>query len=276
MAAYKGETVKQWIWKSLLSFFILTCITGEQKILLERSRASVLNEKTCTTEAFREQRLEEKLYRKLQKTDPDTDWIERLTTTMLNGKFYPERCSFEREFYLRYKYNEYTELCDLYRAVWADVKFFPVAAADIFFEDGWMEKRNYGGERAHEGCDLFGERQEADFYPVVSMTDGIVEAVGWLPLGGYRIGIRAPSGGYFYYAHLSSYEYTWETGDTIEAGEILGFMGDTGYGTEGTRGKFPVHLHLGIYIRTPYTDEMSVNPYWVLRSVRKKIRNCAY
>ncbi len=53
-------------------------------------------------------------------------------------------------------------------------------------------------------------------------------------------------------------------------------MGDTGYGSEGTKGKFPVHLHLGIYIQTPYSREMSVNPYWVLKAVQKKIRKCVY
>ena len=42
-------------------------------------------------------------------------------------------------------------------------------------------------------------------------------------------------------------------------------MGDTGYGEEGTSGKFAVHLHLGIYIRTEHTEELSVNPYWILR-----------
>lgn len=140
---------------------------------------------------------------------------------------------------------------------------------------GW-KREGFGGERVHEGCDLFGGCGAADFYPIISMTDGSVEAVGWLPLGGYRIGIRSPSGGYFYYAHLSSYERDWKEGDSIKAGEILGFMGDTGYGSEGTKGKFPVHLHLGIYIQTPYSREMSVNPYWVLKAVQKKIRKCVY
>ena len=262
--------MRRWLWKSFFCFFILTCITGSQKILLERSRASILDEKTCETAAFREQHLPTELYQQLRNQDKssgNTDWIENLTTTMLNGKFYPRECFFEREAYLRYKYKEYTDLCSLYRAVWKDVRYFPVAADDISFEDGWMEERSFGGERVHEGCDLFGDCGAADFYPIISMTDGNVEAVGWLPLGGYRIGIRSPSGGYFYYAHLSSYERDWKEGDSVEAGEILGFMGDTGYGVEGTRGKFPVHLHLGIYIQTPYSQEMSVNPYWVLKAV---------
>ncbi len=37
----------------------------------------------------------------------------------------------------------------------------------------------------------------------------------------------SPSGGYFYDAHLSSYERDWKEGDSIKAGEILGIMGET-------------------------------------------------
>lgn len=48
-------------------------------------------------------------------------------------------------------------------------------------------------------------------------------------------------------------------------------MGDTGYGkTEGTTGNFDVHLHLGIYIKTDHMEEMSVNPYWILRYLEKR------
>ena len=98
----------------------------------------------------------------------------------------------------------------------------------------------------------------------------------WLPLGGYRIGIRSPHGGYFYYAHLSGYEANIRKGQTVAAGDILGYMGNTGYGSEGTRGKFPVHLHLGIYIEVPFQKELSVNPYWLLKIFEKKIRNYTY
>ena len=72
--------------------------------------------------------------------------------------------------------------------------------------------------------------------------------MGWLTLGGYRIGIRSENGVYYYYAHLSSYSDDLKTGDYVTAGQMLGFMGDTGYGEEGTTGKFPVHLHVGIYV----------------------------
>ncbi len=70
-----------------------------------------------------------------------------------------------------------------------------------------------------------------------SVSDGTVEQMGWLELGGYRVGIRSPGGLYFYYAHLDSYAAGLQKGDTVKAGTLLGYMGDTGYGQEGTRGK---------------------------------------
>ena len=107
---------------------------------------------------------------------------------------------------------------------------------------------------------------ERGVLPVVSMTDGVVESKGWLELGGYRLGIRAPHGGYFYYAHLDSYADL-EEGDTVQAGDLLGYMGDTGYSKiEGTTGNFPVHLHMGIYVDAG-NEEVSVNPYPALRYV---------
>ena len=57
--------------------------------------------------------------------------------------------------------------------------------------------------------------------------------------------------------------------DNLEAGQILGFMGDTGYGEEGMSGKFPVHLHLGFYINPQGKEELSVNPYYVLQAMEK-------
>ena len=71
-----------------------------------------------------------------------------------------------------------------------------------------------------------------------------------------RIGITAPTGAYFYYAHLDSYAEL-EKGDPVKAGDLLGYMGDSGYGEEGTTGEFPVHLHLGIYLKEG-TEEISV------------------
>ncbi len=103
-------------------------------------------------------------------------------------------------------------------------------------------------------------------YPVVSASCGTIINMGWLELGGYRIGILSDNGIYYYYAHLESFETSLKEGDTVKAGQLIGFMGNTGYSkVEGTSGKFDVHLHFGIY----YSDadrEISYNPYWILQS----------
>lgn len=163
-------------------------------------------------------------------------------------------------------YSAYMAACE---KIWADVRYFPVMFwkeepdLTVTYEDSWMYERTYGGKRGHEGTDLMASQNERRVFPIVSMTDGTVTSKGWLPKGGWRIGITAPHGGYFYYAHLDSYADV-EIGDEIEAGDLIGYMGDSGYGEEGTTGKFPVHLHLGIYLEEP-DEEISINPYWILR-----------
>lgn len=105
---------------------------------------------------------------------------------------------------------------------------------------------------------------------VQSVSDGTVEQMGWLELGGYRVGIRSPGGLYFYYAHLDSYAAGLQKGDTVKAGTLLGYMGDTGYGQEGTRGKFPVHLHFGVYY-DKNGEEKTIDPYRLLRCLETKL-----
>lgn len=171
---------------------------------------------------------------------------------------------------------EFRKLSAAYSMIFDDLAYFPIPLStnvntpDVTYEDGWLEKRTYGGDRSHEGCDIMGSRKPRGFYPVVSMTDGTVEKIGWLEKGGWRIGIRSPSGAYFYYAHLYGYDREWKEGDPVKAGTVLGYMGDTGYGAaEGTTGNFPVHLHMGIYVKTDHYEELSVNPYWVLKFMEK-------
>ena len=163
--------------------------------------------------------------------------------------------------------NKYEALKTAYEAIWNDLQVFPVSKEGISYENSWMFERNYGGKRGHEGTDLISTENLSGYYPVISITDGTVEKMGWLEQGGYRVGIRSPSGGYFYYAHLDSFSEDIWIGKKIKAGQMLGYMGDTGYGEEGTTGKFPVHLHLGIYIGS---DEVSINPYWILRWLEKR------
>jgi murein DD-endopeptidase MepM/ murein hydrolase activator NlpD len=167
------------------------------------------------------------------------------------------------------KTKAFQELYRYYRGIFSDIRYFPVpimgsGAEEVSYDDSWYAPRSYGGKRSHEGTDIMAGNNIRGYFPIISITDGIVEKMGWLEKGGYRIGIRSPSGGYFYYAHLDTYAPELKIGDEVIAGQLLGFMGDTGYGPEGTMGQFDVHLHLGIYI-TADNMEMSVNPYWILK-----------
>ncbi len=181
-----------------------------------------------------------------------------------------------RKMYMSLYPDNFNKLTKAIAAIYDDLEYFPVVKSKsgnywINFEDSFGEGRNYNGKYAHEGCDIMAVNNVSGFYPVISVTDGSVENLGWLEKGGYRVGIRSNNGGYFYYAHLSSYSNI-KKGDKISAGTLLGYMGDTGYGKkEGTTGKFDVHLHFGIYIKTENFEELSVNPYNILRYLEKNV-----
>lgn len=172
----------------------------------------------------------------------------------------------------KYHSVEFAQIRDAVQAVWKDLKCFPVGEvetsqpAEISFGDSWMQSRTFGGDRGHEGTDIMAGINQRGIYPIYSMTDGVVENIGWLKLGGYRIGIRSDSGAYFYYAHLSEYAREFSVGERVEAGTHLGYMGDTGYSEiPGTTGMFDVHLHLGIYLGSSDGTEYSVNSYPMLK-----------
>lgn len=163
---------------------------------------------------------------------------------------------------------EYEALYQYIAGVFYDMKHFPVGSilnqpeATYHYVDSWQFARTYGGDRVHEGCDIMATLNQRGIYPIYSATDGVIENIGWLKLGGWRIGIRSESGAYYYYAHLAEYAKDFSVGDVIKAGELLGFMGDSGYSEKvGTTGMFPVHLHFGIYFDDAYGNEYAINPY---------------
>ncbi len=182
----------------------------------------------------------------------------------------------EKEKLKKLKAGAFDAMVSAIQAVFSDIQCFPVedytdetGTYSVSYENGWKAPRNFGGKRFHEGTDLMAEKNERGLYPVVSATDGIIEKIGWLPQGGWRVGIRSPNGVYFYYAHLAEYAKNFTIGEPITAGSLLGFMGDSGYGDEGTVGQFPVHLHFGIYLNDEEGKEVSINPYYLLEILRK-------
>lgn len=269
----------------LLLVFVCISLVEWKNVLYERSFLETFTMNEQESEAFRSFTVEKNVYNQILEI-ANTYQIpkEELLAALLFDHGYqlqhlpghliksPETVLESYKKIKQYKKKELEALAEACQKVIGDVEYFPVAAssanpkATVAFENSWMSERTYGGTRCHEGCDLMAAINKRGYYPIVSMTDGVVENIGWLPKGGYRIGIRSTSGGYFYYAHLASYGKAFQKGDAVLAGDFLGFMGDTGYSeVEGTTGMFDVHLHIGIYIATSHYEELSINPYYVLK-----------
>lgn len=210
-----------------------------------------------------------------KKQNSKYDPISYFTTEMLLNKFDLLHNNRNRKKNLEYLINRlekdvnFNELNQYYKAILSDIRVFPVkpnadGTLNVTYTDTWNAHRSYGGNRRHEGSDLMPMINLAGIYKIISVSDGVVEKLGWLDQGGYRVGIRSENGAYFYYAHLDSYAEGLSVGDYVKAGDFLGYMGDSGYGEEGTKGEFQVHLHFGIYVDAPF-GEISVNPYWILK-----------
>jgi hypothetical protein len=66
--------------------------------------------------------------------------------------------------------------------------------------------------------------------------------VGWNRIGGWRLWLRDDRGWEYYYAHLSAYSPLAVNGAVVVAGDVLGFVGNTG-DAQGT----PYHLHFEVH-----------------------------
>ena len=101
---------------------------------------------------------------------------------------------------------------------------------------------SFGAPRAdtiwHHGDDIFAPLGA----PVLAVSDGTVFSVGRNPIGGNRFWLRDLAGNEFYYAHLSAFAPDALNGNHVRAGDVIGFVGNTG-DAEGT----PYHLHFEVH-----------------------------
>ncbi|MGZ6504699.1 MAG: M23 family metallopeptidase [Tumebacillaceae bacterium] len=135
------------------------------------------------------------------------------------------------------------------------------------YRSTWGDARGWGGRRSHEGCDIFAGYGT----PVLSTAYGVVELKGWNRFGGWRVGIRDLNNVYHYYAHLSGFEKGIHNGSLVKPGQVIGYVGSSGYGKPGTSGKFPPHLHYGMY-RDTGTREWAFDPTPHLRKWEREAR----
>ena len=118
------------------------------------------------------------------------------------------------------------------------------------FSDTWKAARP--GGREHEGVDIIGARGLA----IYAVADGVLtRMLTGGTLSGNSIRLTIADGTYFFYAHLDGFAAGLSTGQTVRAGQIIGYLGATGTTSN--------HLHFEVHPR----GGAAVNPYPIVKAV---------
>ena len=143
--------------------------------------------------------------------------------------------------------------------------FHPIAKGFPYSDyDDFGVSRSYGYKRQHLGHDMMGQTGT----PIIAVESGIVEALGWNQYGGWRIGIRSfDKKRYYYYAHLRKgfpYALDLEEGSVVQAGDVIGYMGRTGYSAaEDVNNIDESHLHFGIQLIFDESQKEGNSEIWI-------------
>ena len=114
---------------------------------------------------------------------------------------------------------------------------FPVYGPASFGDSFGAPRPNIPGGW-HHGEDIFAPLGT----PLLAVADGTLHTIGFTPIGGYRLWLRDDAGNEFYYAHLSAYSPLAVEGRRVKAGDVIGFVGDSGDAEGGSP-----HLHFEIH-----------------------------
>ena len=109
----------------------------------------------------------------------------------------------------------------------------PVDGA-VSFSDTWGAPRS--GGRTHKGVDMSASRGT----PLVAMESGGIYRLSNSSLGGISVYLRGNSGDIYYYAHLDAWAEGLVGGQSVSAGDLVGYVGTTGNSPS-----WIPHLHLG-------------------------------
>ena len=102
------------------------------------------------------------------------------------------------------------------------------------FSDTWGAPRS--GGRTHKGVDMSASRGT----PLVAMETGRIYRLSNSTLGGLSIYLLGNSGDVYYYAHLDAFVDGLSGGQSVSAGDLMGYVGTTGNSPS-----WIPHLHLG-------------------------------
>lgn len=161
--------------------------------------------------------------------------------------------------------HEYIGECEDDENTYGLKVFLPIAKNYGFSHyDDFGNSRSYGYKRVHLGNDLMGSIGT----PIIAVESGTIEALGWNQYGGWRIGIRSfDKKRYYYYAHLRKdhpYVKTLSVGDTVSAGDVIGYLGMTGYSTKENVNNINIpHLHFGIQLIFDESQKEGNNEIWI-------------
>jgi murein DD-endopeptidase MepM/ murein hydrolase activator NlpD len=140
------------------------------------------------------------------------------------------------------------------------IKAFPNETSNVRFSDTWGASRS--GGRRHTGIDIMSPKGTW----VVAVDDGIVEQLDWNRLSGWSVMIRHADGWTSHYLHLNNdtvgtddgeggeetaFAEGLEVGSFVKAGEVIGFVGDSGNAEESGS-----HTHFELHV-----DGKKINPY---------------
>lgn len=144
--------------------------------------------------------------------------------------------------------------------------YFPfVKGRWISHYDDFGNSRSYGYKRKHLGHDMMGSIGT----PIAAVEGGTVTEAGWNRYGGWRVGVRSDDGlRYYYYAHLRKdkpYARGIEVGARVVPGQVIGFLGRTGYSNKpNTNLKTgDPHLHIGLQLIFDPSQEKGSKEIWV-------------
>ncbi len=155
----------------------------------------------------------------------------------------------------------------IYRSITEEICYFPVVLLnsekdEMDYKDLWTCNNKYA--RYIDGCNIILNDKMDGKYPVISITDGSIIHIGWEEISGYRVEVKSENGNFYKYSHLHSFDSSIKKGDTIKAGQLLGFVGSSGNGDYGTSNKYTTHLNIIMHTNIKNND-ISINPYFILK-----------
>jgi murein DD-endopeptidase MepM/ murein hydrolase activator NlpD len=149
------------------------------------------------------------------------------------------------------------------------IKAFPNETSNVRFSDTWGASRS--GGRRHAGTDIMSPKGTW----VVAVDDGIVGRLDWNRLSGWNVMIRHADGWTSHYLHLNNdtagtddgeggeetaFAEGLEVGSFVRAGEVIGFVGDSGNAEESGS-----HTHFELHV-----DGKKINPYPLLEEAMNR------